>query len=71
MQIEITEEQRQLIALALAELSLTRPGFHYALLEIAEKGLGAGRMFEELKRANADRIKPHEQFRTVIRIDPV
>ncbi len=35
--LEISEEQRQLILMALAHLSVERPGFDFALTEIAQK----------------------------------
>jgi hypothetical protein len=55
--ITLEEEDRQLTLLALACSSLLHPGFDYALGEIAEN-LHGRPMFEELKRLNADRIKP-------------
>jgi hypothetical protein len=48
MTIEITEEERQLILLALASLEKERPGFDYALTEIAKK-MGES-MYQEFKK---------------------
>ncbi len=54
--VEFTEEQRQAILLALAELALSRPGWDYMLGEIAAELKGV-EMFQEFKRLNADRVK--------------
>jgi hypothetical protein len=50
------EGDRQMVLLALAELALSRPGFDYALGEIA-KQLSGEEMFAEFKRLNADRVR--------------
>lgn len=50
------EGQRQMVLLAIAELALSRPGWDYALGEIAQQ-LGGVDMFAEFKRLNADRVK--------------
>jgi hypothetical protein len=47
----------QMICLALAELSLSRPGFEYAIREIAKK-LDAEEIFDGMRKANADRVSP-------------
>jgi hypothetical protein len=49
------EGDRQMMLLAIAELALSRPGFDYALGEIAKQLQGA-EMFAEFKRLNADRV---------------
>ncbi len=56
MKVELSEEGRQLILLALAELALSRPGFDYALRQLALLFLGE-EMFEHFKKLNADRVK--------------
>lgn len=57
--VTIEEEQRQLMLLALATLSLQRPGFDQALAEIAKlmDNVVGGRpvMYEAFHRPNADR----------------
>jgi hypothetical protein len=53
---EIEEGDRQMILLAIAELSLSRPGWDDALGRIADQFMGR-EMFEEFKRLNADRVK--------------
>ncbi len=47
--VEITEEQRQMTLLALAKLSLERPGWLVALRETAERFPGGGAMFDEFR----------------------
>jgi hypothetical protein len=47
----------QMISLALAELSLSRPGFEYAIREIAKK-MRAEEIFDGMRKANADRVSP-------------
>ena len=54
--ITFEEGDRQIMLLALAELALSRPGFDYALREIA-KQLNGAEMFAEFKRLNTDRVK--------------
>lgn len=54
---EFDEGERQLVVLSLALCSLLRPGFDWALGEIAEK-LHARPMYEEMARLNQDRVKP-------------
>jgi hypothetical protein len=56
MVLRVTEEERQLILLALAELSLSRPGWDDALRRIAV-GLFGEAIYIELMRLNADRVK--------------
>jgi hypothetical protein len=52
--ITLDESDRQLVMLALAILSLDRPGWHWTLGRLAE--IYSGReMFEEFRRLNADR----------------
>ncbi len=53
--IELTEEQRQVVLLALAELALSRPGWDSLLGEIAGELHGVD-VFREFKRLNADRV---------------
>ena len=58
--ISIDEGQRQLILLALATLALERPGFDYALAEIAKlmdnpTSDGKPEMYEDFKRLNLDK----------------
>jgi hypothetical protein len=57
MTVEIDEAQRQLVILALAILSLDRPGFEFACLEAANEfgRIDAQEMFKEFRRLNADR----------------
>jgi hypothetical protein len=55
--VHLSEEQRQAMLLALAELALSRPGWDAMLREIASLMFGE-QMFDELKRLNADRIRP-------------
>jgi hypothetical protein len=50
------EGDRQMVLLAIAELALSRPGWDYALGEIA-KQLQGEKMFAEFKRLNNDRVK--------------
>jgi hypothetical protein len=56
MQFTFEEGDRQMLLLAIAELALSRPGFDYALGEIA-KELRGSEMFAEFKRLNSDRVK--------------
>jgi hypothetical protein len=51
----MTEEQRQALILALAELALSRPGWDMMLSEIAV-ALHGRHEFAEFKRLNADRV---------------
>jgi hypothetical protein len=60
----IGEGDRRLVILALAELSLSRPGMEDAAREIA-KALGGWEMFNDFRRTNADRVKvTHGDLRT-------
>lgn len=58
--VTIAEEERQMLLLALAKLSLDRPGWHWGLGELAAKFSTApnvedGRaMFEAFRRLNSD-----------------
>lgn len=45
--ITIDESQRQMIMLALAKLRMERPGWDYALGEIAERFPGGRTMYEQ------------------------
>jgi hypothetical protein len=56
LKVEFAEGDRQMVLLAIAELALSRPGFDYALAEIAMQ-LQGEEMFAEFKRLNADRVK--------------
>jgi len=49
----IPEEDRQLILLALALMSLRRPGFEYAAREAAKR-LSGEEMFDSFRRSNED-----------------
>jgi hypothetical protein len=51
MAVVISEEDRQMILLALARLALARPGWDYAIGEIAEK-LEDREMLDGFKRSN-------------------
>lgn len=53
--ITINEEQRQLLLLALAWLSLERPGFELALRGCAEQVPGGAEMFGTFREIHADR----------------
>lgn len=53
---QITEGERQLMLLAIAELALERPGFDYALGELAKRFAGFT-MYRDFKRIHADRVK--------------
>jgi hypothetical protein len=57
MMIDVTDGERQVILLALAELALSRPGWNPMLLELGVRFAG-GIDFEEFKRLNAERVKP-------------
>ncbi len=49
------EEDRQLVLLAMAVLSLVNPGFRYALEEVAGRmGADGVAMFNEFRRLRAD-----------------
>lgn len=54
---EIEEEERQMVLLAIAILAIVRPGFAWALGEVAEKLQGRP-MFEAFKQFNEDQYKP-------------
>lgn len=62
MIVTIDEEQRQLILLALAYLALQRPGFDYALSEIAllmdNKVGDRPELYDAFKSLNSDIVKP-------------
>ena len=49
MVVEIDESQRQLIMLALARLSLDRPGWHFALGEVAKQFPGGPELYDEFR----------------------
>lgn len=57
--IEIEDGQRQMILLALAELSMSRPGFDYALNEIAIKmdnvEAGRGKLYDDFRAISSER----------------
>lgn len=61
--IAISEEERQMLILALALLSLARPGWDYAANEVALKfdnnDNGRAMMYDDMRRLNADREKRH------------
>lgn len=52
------ECERQMITLALAVLALSRPGFESAIREIVRRFDPDAQMFDNMKRANADQVKP-------------
>jgi hypothetical protein len=56
MRIEISDEDRQMVLLAIGELALSRPGFDDALGRIADQFHGR-EMFDRFKELNADRVK--------------
>ncbi len=53
----LDESDRQAILLAIAELSLSRPGWKFMLKRIAQK-LDGAQMFEGFRETSGDRIKP-------------
>jgi len=62
--VEFDAADRQMVLLALAELALSRPGWDYALGEIAERfsppspeAISGRELFDQFKRLNADRVK--------------
>lgn len=56
--LQVDEGERQIILLALAELSLSRPGWDDALRRIAAQIDSPGLpLYENLKCANADRVQ--------------
>lgn len=57
MQLELTEEERQLTVLALALTALLRPGFDWALRQVAVK-LGGEDELDAFKMLNSDVVKP-------------
>lgn len=75
--IELTEEERQMVLLALAKLSLERPGFLQFLRGIAEKhgvgelGLPAGPMFDEFRNIHRHVFAPKlaEELRALAKAD--
>lgn len=57
MTFEIDEEQRQLLLLAIAELSLRRPGWELALRQVALHHLGGAKaeaMYDRFRRTSAE-----------------
>jgi hypothetical protein len=50
LKVYVEEEQRQLILLALAQLSLERPGWHFALGETAKCFPGGFEMYEDFRK---------------------
>jgi hypothetical protein len=54
--VSLEEEDRQMLLLAIAELSLSRPGWAPYLRLIADKLCGP-EMFERFRVLNADRVK--------------
>ena len=57
LNVTIKEENRQIILLALAELSLRRPGWFDAIERIADK-FGGREMFEGFRETSSDVISP-------------
>lgn len=73
MILQIDEEERQVVILALAELALSRPGWDHMLRHIVERIDAPGlAMFEQLKSSNADRVaRRHAALLKFVReIDP-
>jgi hypothetical protein len=71
--ISIDESQRQLVLLALATLTLERPGFDYALAEIAKlmdnrTPDDKAEMYEEFKSLNLDKFGPQSAIQLKPRI---
>ncbi len=62
MKLTIEEEDRQMILLALAELSLRRPGWLDALGRVADKFHGR-EMFDGFRKTSADLIGPNDADR--------
>jgi hypothetical protein len=70
IKVELEDGERQLVLLALAELSLSRPGFDFALNNIAVKMDNAmvgfesesrrGELYDAFRELNRDRITPIE-----------
>jgi len=58
--VEVTEEQRQALILAAAELSLSRPGWYAFLRETAD-AFNGGVLFELIRVTNAHRIPPAKE----------
>ncbi len=64
VKLELSEEHRQIVILALAELALERPGWKWPIEEIVSKLSSpvavddAQIMFDRFKHSNADRIRP-------------
>ncbi len=63
--IEIREEERQLVLLGLALMSIDRPGFEYACRE-ASKTFGGEEMFDGFRKANEDRLPEIERLRKIV-----
>ena len=55
MNVKVSEEERQMILLALAELSLRRPGWLFALGRVADTFHGC-EMFVGFRETSADMI---------------
>jgi hypothetical protein len=56
--LSLDEAERQMVVLAFAELSLSRPGWNDSLLEIAQRIDRPGApMFARMKTSNADRVR--------------
>jgi hypothetical protein len=62
MTFEIEEMDRQAILLALAKLSLTRPGWHPACLSRIADKLGGRAMYEEFRSHGCDRVPPEAKI---------
>jgi len=57
MTVDLDEEQRQMILLALAELSLRRPGWHAALGDMASQFCGR-EMYDAFRKTSDDIVPP-------------
>jgi len=67
--LELEEEERQLVLLALAVLSLESPGFDHALNEIAKKIDNVEKVRREYG-TQEDRAQTFDQFREARRFHP-
>jgi hypothetical protein len=50
--VTVSEEERQVIVLAMAELALRRPGWDWMLRNCAEESFSAGHMFDRFKETS-------------------
>jgi len=69
MTIELSEERRQLIILALAKLSLSRPGWHPACIGPFVDELGGRQMYEQFRLHGPDPLPQGKRFKFCFRAD--